>query len=178
MNYILKAAKSYIGMKEKPNNGGFTDAGFERMMRKEGEWQTGWAWCACFAQVCCYVGLTKENFAKLDPLLTPSVMRTYNNLLKAGYNVSKEPKAGTLVFWQLYKDGKPTPFGHIGICSDTKVAAGFFPTVEGNTNAAGSREGDCVAEKTRALNFDIPKGGDGLRLLGFIEVADAVQKGV
>lgn len=161
-------AKQYIGITEKPNNGGFSDADFERRMKKDGEWQQGWAWCACFVQLCVaeYKG---EYFSRFDNYFTPSVLTTFRNLQQAGFYVSKVPQAGMLVFWQHFHNGKPTAQGHVGIV-DYVHDNGAFSSIEGNTNARGAREGDAVAVKVRECDFAIPKYGNGLRLLGFIRV--------
>lgn len=43
-------------------------------------------------------------------------------------------------------------FSHIGIATSSPDAHGYFSTVEGNTNSAGSREGDGVYKKTRHIS--------------------------
>ena len=43
-------------------------------------------------------------------------------------------------------------FSHVGIAVGPVDANGFVPTVEGNTNAAGSREGDGVYRKLRSIH--------------------------
>jgi hypothetical protein len=48
---------------------------------------------------------------------------------------------------------------HIGIVSGP-AGRGMFPTIEGNTNADGSREGDGCYEKLRSLSF----GGSFIRI--------------
>lgn len=161
-------AKKYIGIKEKPNNGGFSDTDFERRIKTDGEWQKGWAWCACFVQLC-VAEWKGESFSRFDEYFNPSVINTFRNLQNAGFFIAKVPQPGMLVFWQQYKAGKPTAFGHIGII-DSVHDNNTCTTIEGNTNARGAREGDCVAMKIREIDFSIPKYGNGLRLLGFIKV--------
>jgi hypothetical protein len=43
-------------------------------------------------------------------------------------------------------------FSHIGFATSAPNASGFFTTVEGNTNQAGSREGDGVYAKRRNIS--------------------------
>lgn len=59
------------------------------------------------------------------------------------------PQAGDLV---EYLTG-PAKLSHIGIVSDDYDHSGYIDTIEGNTNAAGSREGDGVLPKRRAISF-------------------------
>lgn len=170
MQTLNAIASKYIGIREKPNNSGFTDANFEKRMRTDGEWQHGWAWCMCFVQLCVSEWLG-DKFAKWDAAFTPSVMRTFNLLMRAGLFVHKTPLPGDIAIWVSFKNGKETPFGHTGIVDS--VSEGKFKCIEGNTNGAGAREGDRVAVKDRTLNFAPPKHGNGLRLLGFMRLPHA-----
>lgn len=43
-------------------------------------------------------------------------------------------------------------FSHIGIATGSPDAKGNVPTIEGNTNGAGSREGDGVYAKSRNIS--------------------------
>jgi hypothetical protein len=65
------------------------------------------------------------------------------------------------------KGGKEQRQGHAGIV--IKPEDSYMETVEGNTNAAGSREGEVVAEKSgkdaRKYSFTATSG---LRLKGFV----------
>lgn len=56
--------------------------------------------------------------------------------------------------------------GHIGIVATVSPNGGHFTAIEGNTNEAGGREGDCVAEKTRRIEW--LSRPSGLNLLGFV----------
>lgn len=57
-----------------------------------------------------------------------------------------KPEAGDVVSFLPH-------LSHIGVVAEDGVSGGFVHTIEGNTNDAGSHEGDCVAAKTRALTF-------------------------
>lgn len=157
---IKDIAFSYIGQKELPANSGFEDAYFEEKMKSVG-WQKGFAWCILFCELVWTEAMPawKDFFAKM---FSASVMQTWNNFKNTDY-VSKTPISGAIVIWQKYAKGKPTRFGHAAIVYD--VFPTYFNTVEGNTNALGSREGDMVAPKQRKLDFKIK---DGLVLKGFI----------
>lgn len=168
MNLNEVAAK-YIGITEKPNNGGFSDPDFEARMRKDGEWQKGWAWCACFVQLCVAEWKGEEFKKDLDELLTPSVWQTLINLQSVGYELKDVPKVGDLAIWLTVKNGMYTKTGHIGIVSkvDLESQKTPFHSIEGNTNMKGEREGECVAEKPRQYLWNLK---NGLRLMGFISL--------
>ena len=168
MNH-LEYGKTLLGKSEDPkqgNNRGFKDKAFEKLMRIVG-WIPGYSWCALFVRLCVKNGLP-DKWNKLKALLNPSVMKTLNNLLAAGYTLSRVPTPGAIVFWQLYKNGKPTAQGHIGIVNNEGITAINFQSLEGNTDVAGSRDGGTTAMKTRIIDFTKKK--DGLTLIGFVTI--------
>jgi hypothetical protein len=69
------------------------------------------------------------------------------------------------VIWQRYENGVKTWKGHAGLVINV-LANGSFETIEGNTNSAGSREGDSVQIKIRTM----AKRMDGLNILGFVTI--------
>jgi hypothetical protein len=175
-NLVIEIAKSYVGQKEKPNNSGFIDPYLEEKMISIG-WAYGWAWCSLFTEL-----IWKEAYEVYDPKLIPilnnlfnvSAVKTFSNFNELkDFEVNQVPEKGSIVIWQNYKNFKPLWTGHAGIvtCDTHSLGNGFvddekIDTVEGNTNALGGREGDCVAEKIRTINFEpIEKG---LVMLGFI----------
>jgi len=157
---IRDIAFSYIGKKEIPCNMGFEDKNFEDEMLSVG-WQKTYAWCILFCELVWKKAMPAWA-GYFDKMFSASVMQTWNNFKKTDYN-SLTPIVGAIAIWQKYNKGKPTGFGHAGIV--TEIYAQSFATVEGNTNALGSREGDRVAPKQRQLDFKIK---DGLVLKGFI----------
>jgi len=177
---LNEIAAKYIGITEKPNNGGFSDPEFERRMKKDGEWQRGWAWCCCFMQLCVIEWMTTRAFIskpfgmldlidEIDQAITPSVKTTFENLVNLGYQVYTVPKEGDIAVWLTYKNGKPTGTGHIAIVDTVGERMTMFQTIDGNTNAEGSREGDCVARKWRKFKW---AEMNGLRLMGFIRLEE------
>ena len=183
---LNEIAAKYIGITEKPNNGGFSDPEFEARMKKDGEWQKGWAWCCCCVQLCVMEWLStmpilpntlheiaKRNglYSVLDKAITPSVKGTFDNLLALGFILYKEPKVGDLVIWLTFKNDKPTGTGHVGIANQVTLNNLMYPftSVEGNTNAKGEREGNCVAERERGYLWNTK---NGLRLMGFVRLED------
>jgi hypothetical protein len=81
------------------------------------------------------------------------------------FNCGSIPMSGALVVWKRYKDGKATWQGHVGIVSKVNPDGSFY-SIEGNTNSAGSREGDSVQEKLRKP----VKTDNGLNILGFVTI--------
>ena len=101
----------------------------------------GYAWCSAFVRWCfdkCGVKTTINAMA----LSTHSVKR----LVYFKGHFIKEPKQGD-VFTLYYPHLKR--IGHTGF-HDKKINDKIFKSVEGNTNSAGSREGDGVYVKYRS----------------------------
>ncbi len=160
---IVKVAKSYIGQQEIKGNKGFKDEEFEEKMREVG-FQTSHAWCSYFAELV----WTEAYFDNPDMLklikkqFSGSSFRTLQRFTELGMD-SKDAQIGSVVIWRRKKDGKYTTQGHVGIV--TEVHDNYFVSVEGNTNSAGSREGEVVAEKKRDYSWSRNKG---LELSAFI----------
>ena len=155
MKNIIEVAKSYIGQEEKIKNSGFKNGWFEKLMRAVG-FYTRAPWCAFFAKL-----VWKESGVD-HSLISGSVYDTMMNATKAG-NWHVKPVDGALAVWILFKNGKPTKNGHIGVVVYSGVEV--FKTVDGNTSKKGSREGEIVGEKIHLFNWTNP---NGLRLMGFI----------
>lgn len=163
---IFEIASSYIGIKEIPPNKGWNNKEFERKMLAIG-WQVDWAYCALFAKLCTIEYLSQFDSTKIDvisPLFSPMATVTYNRFKKAGY-ASQTPSLNTLVVWQHYKDGEPQPTGHMGVLKSFDNS--ILNTIDGNTNVAGSREGDGFYEKNRTIKENVV---NGLKFLGFINL--------
>lgn len=161
---LIEAAKRDLGKKEKLSNSGFEDRELEKAMRAVG-WQPGWAWCASIQEKWIREAYP-DRADELNGFFVPSAVATFRNLKNAGFPVSMTPSEGALVYWQRMKDGKPQWQGHAGIV--TKVINDKeFRSIEGNTNSAGSREGDTVAEKSRIVRADVD---NGLKVIGFVTI--------
>ena len=107
-----------------------------------------WPWCAAFV---CW--LVREAIRTDGPytFARPTTAGAWdfenwskkqNNSTHTLRNPGNDIKAGDIVFFK---------FSHIGLCVRS-AEAGRIRTVEGNTDAAGSREGGGVFEKSRALD--------------------------
>lgn len=162
---IVSVAKKYIGQKEISGNLGFNDKLFEDKMKKVG-FQKGFAWCSLFAELVykeAYNTISNSLLGKLEKLFSASVMTTRNNFVSQYGKLKLEGLPGDLVIWQNIKNPGT---GHIAILSSPATKSlKYFNSIEGNTNGAGSREGDSVLEKQRLYTFE-PTGS--LKLLGFI----------
>jgi hypothetical protein len=161
---IISTAKNYVGMQEIKGNLGWTDSWFEEKMEQVG-WKATHAWCAYFTELVwseVYDEIT-DHRKKLDTYFSGSATRTYRKFKNAGWEVGKQPLPGAVVIWCNVKNGEEQWTGHAGIV--TAVHDDHIETVEGNTNAAGSREGEVVAEKTRKYKWKVE---NGLQLVGFI----------
>ena len=103
----------------------------------------GYAWCSAFVRWCfdkCGIKTTINAMA----LSTHSSKR----LVYFKGKFIKEPQAGD-VFTLYYP--KLKRIGHTGFF-DKQINSKIYRSVEGNTNAAGSREGDGVYIKYRSYN--------------------------
>lgn len=162
---ILETAKSFVGQKEISGNMGFIQPFFMKLMESIG-WKKKWAWCSMFCKL-----VYTESYKKLglDPkrmtkFISPSVQQTRANLIKAGYPIItdwKQVKPGAYISWVSSSDRTK---GHTGILVEFIENGTKMITIEGNTNAEGSREGDSVAKKTRAA---VVGKGKGLILQGW-----------
>ena len=68
--------------------------------------------------------------------------------------VTHPQRGDAFLVQRLYEDGKVWS-SHIGLVVDVDEKAGTFTTIEGNTNAALSNEGDGVHRKTRRISSKI-----------------------
>ena len=112
-------------------------------------WKNREPWCAAFM---CYViseGMKKNPILKTDSLPMYAACRDWikwasNNFCLVLDN-EEDPQLGDIV---LFTFGKDHP-SHIGLVTDFDGKTVY--TIEGNTNKAGSREGDGVYEKERSI---------------------------
>lgn len=98
-------------------------------------------WCAC------YVCVVEDLFTCGNPRFPKSAScETIHQWAKKHNKIVKEPRAGDL-FLVLNAEGRAH---HVGLCADA-ATNGKVPTVEGNTNVDGSRDGYGVFERKRTL---------------------------
>lgn len=168
-NKIVGIAGSYVGIIEKPNNQGFWNAAFQKLMIGVG-FYLGAAWCAFFVKLV-FVQAYADNVglvAVIKNCFTGGALDTYSRVKANGtFATGLTPKYGAIAVCQLGKTTK----GHMWIVSDVDLATNTQKTIEGNTNASGSREGNCVARKLRTINRAFK--ADGLNIVGYIYPLEA-----
>ena len=148
---IARIAESKIGVKESggANKGKaiqpFLDAdSYDPNGSAPGD--DGYPWCASFVCWCIMVAITGRVITFKRPTTASAFgFEAWSLAQDNSTNTKKNPgsdiKRGDLVIFS---------FSHIGIAVADATAT-HITTVDGNTNAAGSREGNIVAKKTRRL---------------------------
>jgi len=163
---IIELAQADLGIQEIPGNKGWEDKAFQDLLIARG-WLTGQSWCMLWAEKI-WVGAYKDHpevIKVIYELFSASAVTTYSNVLKSGYfKADKQCSPGSIVIWQHWENGKATWKGHAGIVL-SETCSQQFRTIEGNSNAAGGREGKEVAPKLRRLDFN---ARTGLVLKGFL----------
>ena len=151
---LADIAVKYIGVKETGDNLAGTSKELLAIFKSDniatGEKTDGYPWCAAFVSFC--VQKLNAGSAFYNGLLPPreaSVNRFLNVWAKDN---------GCLVFNNKATDYSPQKgdivvfiFSHIGIVES--VNGNLLTTIEGNTNSAGSREGNVVARKNRSTSL-------------------------
>ena len=143
---IASIAESQAGQKEVGDNGG---PAVEKYQRATWLPVGAWSWCAAF--VCWVIKQAIEGravtFTRPETAgawdferWCKSVDRTV--MLKKP--VDGDIKRGDVIIYT---------FSHIGIATGPPDEHGMVPTVEGNTNGGGDREGDGVYCKVRKLSL-------------------------
>jgi hypothetical protein len=133
---ILRLAASQIGVKEQRTN-----------RTKYGRWygMNGQAWCAMFVSwVGAHAGVSLpriNSFRGFSGVVSARNFARKNNLL------TKTPRVGS-VFLIIGRNGK----GHTGFVESINWSRRTITTIEGNTNAGGSRNGDGVYRRTRNIS--------------------------
>ncbi len=133
-----------VGVREDGRNRGTR---VEQYQRNAGG-MPGDSWC--YAAL--YTWFLDAARSLLVPTPLPKTMGVHKALRKLtiadGVRQVVTPTRGCLAF---HDSGKG--LGHCGLIVDTRIPEWSAVSVEGNTNAEGSREGDSVAEKRRSLDF-------------------------
>ena len=153
-NALADIAMQYIGVRETGKN----RAGSSKKMLEifnaddlfiNGK-TDGYPWCAAFVSLCVQK-LCQQSpfFCAIIPPREPSVSHFLNvwakhnncNIFNPNDKIVDAVKGDIVVF----------NFSHIGIVESKKASC--ITTIEGNTNAAGSREGVTVARKIRSFGL-------------------------
>jgi len=150
---VALAAESKIGVRESggPNKGAALKDFFEADSydpNGAAAGDDGYPWCAAFVCWCVKVAIAGRVITFKRPT-TP-----------AAYGFEKWSLAQDRSTWTLKPAGRDIErgdiivfnFSHVGIAAGAPDVNGNFSTVEGNTNQAGSREGDGVYRKIRNVS--------------------------
>lgn len=154
---VIVEAKKYLGVREHGYNSGPEVEMFQKAVDGKA---TQESWCMayvqyCIKKVCAQVGIKEPLYS------SEGCLDVWNHTADAYKNHVGGP--GQIVIFQ-HGD---TIHGHTGICEDAGKI--YIHTIEGNTNSAGSREGDGVYEKVRTL-----AGSPSLKTKGFIDVSQMI----
>lgn len=148
---IVRIAKAEVGVREIRD----TNCGIRVDEYKAATWlnpKKGWAWCAAFV---CWV--VREAMASTGVKQTKTFKRPRTagawdfenwSLEQDKTTNTKKPHGGDI----LPGDIVVFTFSHIGIAVSSPNGEGIVKVVEGNTDAAGSREGGGVYLKSRHLS--------------------------
>ena len=177
---VLQIAIKFLGLTEKPNNLGFYDHEVIRSLTKMHPeelmlsmgWKYGQAWCAMMPEIIWKLAYSKFDSTiidELDKLFSSSVAQTMANFKQScKWLINDTPDFGSIAIWRYFDQNKKMKQeGHEGLVFN--FAHDFIQTYDGNTNAAGGREGIEFAAKKRVLDFT-PR--PGLVLQGFIHLRD------
>ena len=182
---ITRITKLFNGIKEVGNNEGFEDKffpefgmSFQELMETVAGWKMDHAWCSYLSKLIWKLAYDKAGdspmLKTLDRLFSPNAVQTWNNFNESDFTCSRILKPGSILIWQLYKNGKPYinkngySSGHSSnVISGSEVLA---KTIDGNTSSKSHRDGDQIANKTWLMDFNKK---DGLVPLGFIHPINA-----
>lgn len=150
---ILKIAAAEVGVYEEPKN---SNRGPRVDQYKAATWldsKQAWPWCAAFV---CWVireAMNKRGIKETKTFKRPRTAGAWDfinwSLAQDDTTTThrapkaKDIKAGDIVAFK---------FSHIGIAECACDRSGNFSTIEGNTDAAGSREGGGVYRKSRNIS--------------------------
>lgn len=158
-NKIVEQAERTLGIcEEGGENQGTEIAEFQKTVDGAAR---GEPWCMSWVQTIAKRASIYFNAA--NPLFPSELCLRVWNEAPNQYR-TKIPGWGFVVVWQR----------HCGIVTLSHLSRSQFNTIEGNTNVAGSREGDAVLRKCRSLQG----GKDGFRLLGFIDLPQMIQDSI
>jgi len=113
---------------------------------------TGWAWCAAF--VCFIVREAMKNLAiyETQKFTRPKTASAWGfeawSRAQDKTTWTRKPHDGDIQAGDIVV----FTFSHIGIATGSPDKNGYVPTIEGNTDGEGSREGGAVLAKKRHVS--------------------------
>lgn len=139
---IVHEAAKHIGVKEVGRNDG---PEVREWLRRVNRFPPA-PWCAAFAW--CMLDDACKALGIRHPIEPVAGVHLFAQLAKEKHAWTDVPGPGFIFFIDHGRDAHGYRLGHCGIVIELH-ANGTLSTIEGNTNEAGGREGDCVAVKTR-----------------------------
>lgn len=156
---VLRHARSYLGVHEEPP--GSNDGPLIRQWLYNVSVDEPAPWCAAFAYSMFAYAAGECGLANPVPK-TAGALRMWE-LADERYRQHYPSVGSIVVFQHLTADGKPDGHGHVGIVS--KVQDDLVSSIEGNSDAHGSRTGGSVVENT----WDFRSGRRGpLKVIGYL----------
>ena len=137
---LKETYSSYIGVREATGNNDGPEV--ESFLKSTGLGK-GYAWCAAYVNFChkeCGIETVKS------PAWSPSWFKMDHVIYKRDNTIKRQPQPGD-VFGVWFSSKKRV--AHVGFIDEWNNGKNYAITVEGNTNIAGSREGDGVYRKRR-----------------------------
>lgn len=149
-------AERRIGIKETaPNSGPDVDIFLAAVGLPPGK-----AWCAAFTHFCYRIAAAKLSTVNPCPR-TGGCLRMWQ--LADAHWKTKVARRGA-----IYVLDHGGGLGHVGIVTEVDAAGNVVAEISGNTNATGSREGNCVA-----VHHGPPDKSHRGTLLGFLDFSIA-----
>lgn len=146
---IVAIARAEIGVTEEPRN---SNRGKRVDEYKAATWldpKQAWPWCAAFVcWVLRQIGIKETATFKLPRTAGAWDFINWSLAQDKTTTTLRNPKSKDIVPGDIVV----FRFSHIGIAVSASDAAGNIRVVEGNTNGAGSREGDGVYLKIRNIS--------------------------
>lgn len=111
-----------------------------------------WPWCAAFVDWCVMMALQATGIKETATFKRPKTAGAWDlenwslkqdDTTQTKRTPGRDIQAGDIVIFT---------FSHVGIATGAPDAEGMVPTIEGNTDGAGSREGGIVMNKRRRLS--------------------------
>lgn len=150
---FVDIASSQLGVKEIP---GHPNTGPDVEKYQSATWLAPgpWPWCAAFVAWCLREWLKAPDVARAFGLISPAQVEQWRFRSARAFDVEPWGTAHGMKVLpedELAKVGDiiTFDFSHIGIVSADEILNAPLRTIEGNTNGAGSREGDGVYRKMR-----------------------------
>lgn len=152
---IAAVAREYLGLRETSTNRGPHLEEFWKATNYPDGATNREPWCSAFVTFCVKEADRRSPIINLRvPPFFPAVDQWLpwarnpetGCLIFSGASGDRRPMAGDIVVFQ-------PKLSHVGIVADDYDGHGIVHTIEGNTNEAGSREGDGVFQKLRTIGF-------------------------